>query len=147
MESIKVMLTYSMLFLFLGSAAYFDIRWKRIPWTVLGSGIIFMIICRILQGKVFDISVLTAVLPGIALLLLAWVTRETIGFGDGVSVLILGGMAGFWNCIWVLCISLTFLSVIAVFLLVFKRAGRKTKIPYLPFLLAAEGISVIFRIV
>lgn len=139
-------LVYGMLFVFLGLAAYFDIRWKRIPWTVLGSGAAFVIICRILQSNIFEITIVPAVLPGAALLLIAWVTRETIGFGDGASVLLVGGMTGFRNCIWVLCISLTLLSIMAILLLALKRAGKKTKIPYLPFLLAAEGISVIFQI-
>ncbi len=139
-------LIYGMLFLFLGSAAYYDIRWKSIPWTILGTGVIFMVICRILQRNDEGIAMLLAVLPGIVLLFIAWATGETIGFGDGMSVLLLGGMTGFRNCIWVLCISLMLLSAIAVLLLALKKAGRKTKIPYLPFLFVAEGIFVIFII-
>ncbi len=38
----------AMLFVFLGLAAYFDCRFRRIPWSVLGMGTIFMIICNIL---------------------------------------------------------------------------------------------------
>ncbi len=81
-----------------------------------------------------------AALPGLFLLVLAWLTKESIGYGDGISVILLGGMVGLRNCIWVLCISLLLLSLAGLVLLVIKRVDRKTKIPYLPFLLAAESV-------
>lgn len=130
----------AMLFVFLGLAAYFDCRFRRIPWSVLGMGTIFMIICNILQWKEFKVGILSAALPGLFLLVLAWLTKESIGYGDGISVILLGGMVGLRNCIWVLCISLLFLSLAGLVLLVIKRVDRKTKIPYLPFLLAAESV-------
>ncbi len=130
----------AMLFVFLGLAAYFDCRFRRIPWSVLGMGTIFMIICNILQWKEFKVGILSAALPGLFLLVLAWLTKESIGYGDGISVILLGGMVGLRNCIWVLCISLLLLSLAGLVLLVIKRVDRKTKIPYLPFLLAAESV-------
>ncbi len=130
----------AMLFVFLGLAAYFDCRFRRIPWSVLGMGTIFMIISNILQWKEFKVGILSAALPGLFLLVLAWLTKESIGYGDGISVILLGGMVGLRNCIWVLCISLLLLSLAGLVLLVIKRVDRKTKIPYLPFLLAAESV-------
>lgn len=91
-------------------------------------------------------GILPAVLPGLFLLILAWFTKESIGYGDGISVLLLGGMVGLRNCIWVLGISLLLLSLVGLVLLVIKRVDRKTKIPYLPFLLVAEGMLLLCRI-
>lgn len=145
-EKIKFVIG-AMLLVFLGLAAYFDCRLKRIPWSVLGMGAIFMILCNILQWKEFKMGILLSVLPGMFLLMLAWFTKESIGYGDGISVLLLGGMAGLRNCIWVLCISLLLLSLVGLVLLVIKRVDRKTKIPYLPFLLAAESILLLCRII
>lgn len=144
-ENIKIVVG-AMLFVFLGLAAYFDCRFRRIPWSVLGMGAIFMIICNILQWKEFKMEILPAVLPGMFLLMLAWLTKEGIGYGDGISVLLLGGMVGFKNCIWVLCISLLLLSMVGLVLLVVRRVERKTKIPYLPFLLVAEGMLLLCHI-
>ena len=136
----------AMLLVFLGLAAYFDCRWKKIPWSVLGMGVIFMVICNILQWEKFQLGFFLAVIPGLFLLLLAWFTKESIGYGDGISVLLLGGMTGLKNCIWVLCISLLFLSLVGMVLLVVKRVNRKTKIPYLPFLFVAEGAFLVCSI-
>lgn len=137
----------AMLFVFLGLAAYYDCRWKRIPWSVLGMGAIFMIICLIVEHAQDGVGILLALIPGTCLLLLAWVTGENIGYGDGIGVLLLGGIAGFRNCIWALCFSLFLLSVAGIILLGLKKAKRGTKLPYIPFLLAAEGILNVFHIV
>lgn len=132
-----------MILVFLGVAAYFDIRYKRIPLWVQGMGVIFGCIGIIIQGQGLQWANLFALIPGIFLLVLSFVTGESIGYGDGISVLILGGLAGFNNCMWVLCISLIFISMAGIILLAIKRASRKTKLPYIPFLLAAESVWLV----
>lgn len=145
-NNIQIMIT-SMILVYLGASAYCDFRWKRIPWCVQGMGFVFMCICIIVQWKDSNTDLLFAIMPGAFLLLLAWVTKESIGYGDGVSILLLGGMAGFRNCVWVLCFSLILLSVAGLILLVIRRVNRKTKIPYLPFLFVAESFMLLFRVV
>lgn len=130
----------AMIIVFLGLGTYFDVRYKRIPWWIQTMGLMFVLLCVILQWKRLDIGFLLSMLPGVCLLVIAWSTKESIGYGDGISTLLLGGLAGFRNCIWVMCFSLFLLSVIGLVLLVLKKVGRKTRIPYLPFMLAAEGI-------
>lgn len=147
MEQVTSWLTNSMLLFFLGVAAYFDCKKKRIPWCVQGMGAIFAVILFAIEHDRTGASILLAIVPGVMLLLLSWLTREGIGYGDGISVLLLGGMAGFHNCVWTLCFSLLLLSLTGLALLVLKRADRKTKIPYLPFLFTAEGVLMIFHIV
>lgn len=143
-KSIQILITI-MILVFLGVSAYCDCRWKRIPWCVQGMGFIFVCISIIVQWKESYNNFFLAIVPGVFLLFLAWVTKENIGYGDGISVLLLGGMAGLRNCIWVLCFSLILLSITGLVLLVIKRVNRKTKIPYLPFLFVAESLLVLFR--
>lgn len=146
MEQNIQLAVYMMLFGFLGTAAYFDLRWKRIPRSVLAAGTIFALVCMLIQQKEIGWEFLWTVFPGIVLLFIAWGTRESIGYGDGISVLILGGMMGLRNCIWVLCISLLLLSLSGLFLYVLKKVNRKTKLPYVPFLFAAESISIALHV-
>lgn len=146
MEQTTFWMMHSMLLIFLGVAAYFDCKSKRIPWSVQGMGVIFTAILFMTEHDRTGASLLLAMVPGVMLILLSWLTRESIGYGDGISVLLLGGMAGFHNCVWTLCISLLLLSLTGLTLLVFKRADRKTKIPYLPFLFAAEGVLTVFHV-
>ncbi len=128
---------------FLSVATYYDIRYKRIPVWVQGMGMVFVCIGIIIQGHGLQWANLLALIPGIFLLILSFVTGESIGYGDGISVLILGGLAGFSNCMWVLCISLIFISMAGIILLAIKRATRKTRLPYIPFLLAAESVWLV----
>lgn len=146
MEKNVQLAVYVMLFGFLGAAAYFDMKWKRIPRSVLAVGTIFTLVCMLIQQKEIGWELLWTVLPGITLLFVAWGTKESIGYADGISVLFLGGMMGFRNCIWVLCISLFLLSLSGLALYILKKVNRKTKLPYLPFLFAAESISVVFHV-
>jgi len=136
-----------MLFLFLGVGTYFDLRFKRIPWSIFGVGTVFAIVASIIQRKGIILNLFPEILPGVALLLIAWATKENIGYGDGISVILLGVMAGFKNCILVLCLSLLLLSIFGIILMILKRAGRKTKLPYLPFMFIAESILVACKII
>lgn len=87
---------------------------------------------------------LTAVLPAIFLLLLSWGTGEKIGYGDGLTLLILGNLltgAQVWK-ILAGAICLTF--PISVILLITGKATGATRLPFVPFLfLAACGIYAV----
>lgn len=132
-----------MIMVFLGIATYFDFRRKMIPIWVQAMGIIFLCITQIVKGQGWNWEILLALLPGILLLGISFVTRESIGYGDGIAVLILGGMIGARKCMWVICISLFMMSVVGIVLLATKRATRKTRIPYIPFMFAAESFLII----
>lgn len=136
----------TMIFVYLGISTYWDLRYKRIPWSVQGMGFIFLCICILVQWKELSLLYLVAFVPGICLLLLAGITGENIGYADGVSVMLLGGMIGFRGCIWMLCISMLLLSVFGLLMLLLKRMTRKSKIPYLPFLFLAGNMLMFFRI-
>ena len=144
--NIQIMIVM-MVFVYLSASAYWDFRYKRIPWCVQGMGFVFMCICIMAQWKEINLYYFLAYIPGIFLLMLAWITKENVGYGDGISVFLLGGMVGFRNCIWVLCISMILLSFVGVIMLLIKRANRKTKIPYLPFLFVAESLFTLLQFV
>ena len=77
-------------------------------------------------------EVLTGMLPGGVLLLAAWVTKESIGYGDGIVLLVVGVFCGIKKTVAILGISLIMAALMAMLLLVLRRAGRKTELPFLP---------------
>jgi len=77
-------------------------------------------------------EVLTGMLPGGVLLLAAWVTKESIGYGDGIVLLVVGVFCGIKKTVAILGISLILAALMAMLLLVLRRAGRKTELPFLP---------------
>ena len=141
-ENIKILQTL-MIVVYMGISTYFDFRWKRIPWWIQGMGVIFLCIYSTMQGGAPGIELLLSVVPGIVMLGLSFVTKESIGYGDGVTMMIVGGMIGLRNCVWVICISLVMISIVGIVLMIIKRASGKTRIPYIPFMFAAESLLLL----
>jgi len=75
-----------------------------------------------------------ALLPGTAALVLAKITREQIGMGDGWELILMGNWLGLSDCLLALGIALLGIFLISVVLLLLGRAGRNTRIAFVPFL-------------
>lgn len=108
-----------------------DLRTRKIPWipvVILG---MVVFVYRIWSG-ISLAEVAAGVIPGGVLLLVSAVTEESIGYGDGLVLLVLGLFCGVAETVAVLGMALLLASVLSMVLLALKRAGRKTKLPFLP---------------
>lgn len=75
-------------------------------------------------------------LPGIAALWIAFFTKEQIGYGDGVCLLILGNVIPMEVLLKMVMNGLILLNIYSLVLMIKKKAKRKTTLPFLPFLTA-----------
>ena len=132
----------------MGSAALFDVRTKKIPlpliWIAGGCSLLAGAL-QLRNGSCNAQELMASLMPGAALLLVSLVAREAVGYGDGLLLLVAGPLFG-WQKMW-LCIpaALLLTTLVSVVLLAWKKADRKTKIPFVPFLAAGMGvISVAF---
>lgn len=79
--------------LFLGACAVRDVRYGRIPWTLLaigaGLGMAYTVFFRHSLPEL-----LAAVLPGVFLIITAFLTKEQIGYGDGICCAVSGLFVG-----------------------------------------------------
>lgn len=121
-----------------------DIRNRRVPiWLLLTGGIpsltVIFFQCVISGREVVDI--LKGMLPGTGLLLVAFVTKNA-GYGDGIALLCLGIVLGGGKSLLLLGLSLFLISIFSLTMLVTRKAGRNTGIPYFPFLTGAWLIVV-----
>lgn len=82
-------------------------------------------------------------LLGAVFYLISIVTAEAVGKGDSVMIGICGAAIGFSATCMVLCVGLLFSSVVSLFLLCIKKAGRKTRIPFYPFLAIGELVTAL----
>lgn len=111
--------------------------------TVAVIGVIGVILqLGILQEN--GLEIFSGILVGIVLLLLAKMTREKIGYGDGWIFVVTGIYLGFRGNIYLLLLSLFGASLASIFLLVFKKADRKTELPFVSFIL--PGYLLLFVI-
>ena len=130
-----------------------DLDTKLIPNRILGPATVVGIVL-LLAGHLVDTSggdLIEAAIGGAAyfvvMLLLALIVKGGIGFGDVKLALLIGVFVGFLGLEHVLVTGIgSFLigGVVAVFLLLTRKAGRKDAIPFGPFMTAAATITIFF---
>ena len=102
--------------------------------TVMIAGILGVIFqFGIIQEN--GLKIIGGIFIGIVLLLLAKMTREKIGYGDGWIFVVTGIYMGFRNNMYLLLLSLFLASLVSICLLVFKKVNKKTELPFVPFIL------------
>lgn len=121
--------------LFLGYFTYEDIQKMQLSKR----GILFFGILGIAVSIIFPVHKIYQILLGMGiggfLLLASWISRQGIGAGDGIVVLICGIYLGFQkNCLLLIC-ALLLSSLFSIILWIGKKVNRKQKIPFIPFLL------------
>jgi prepilin signal peptidase PulO-like enzyme (type II secretory pathway) len=84
-----------------------------------------------------------AVLPGAGCILISFLTREALGYGDGIVIMVHGLGMGFTCTVEWLLLGFFLSAIWAVYLCVFRKADRKKEFPFLPFLLGAFVIEMV----
>ena len=130
------------------AASILDIRNRRIPvWMLVlgGSFTVLTVVSRSGLTLAECVEMVKGCVPGTILLVMAAVTGKA-GTADGIILIFLGICMGSRICLTVFVLSLVLISVFSGVLLALRRAGRNTRLPYLPFLSAALllGQALIF---
>lgn len=118
--------------------AWCDYRTKLIEtkwlWIIGGAGIVLLLLQSgmAIMGQVF-----AGTLPGLVLLLLARISEESIGFGDGWLFVVTGIFLGLKKNAVLLLGSLILAGVFAIVCLVLKKKEKNDRIALAPFVLAA----------
>lgn len=132
-NSILVNISYLLVALLLITESYFDIKTKKINIIFL----LFFTVTGVAAALFFKqngvVSALLGALEGIILLGIAYVTKEGIGYGDGMVILGTGLILGWRNNILMFFAGLLFSSLFSIILLI-KDKNRKKRIPFIPFL-------------
>ena len=119
-----------MLAVLIGFAIY-DIKTKTIPVVAVAIIATSVLLYRLCMG-IGMLELVIGLIPGIVLLVLAFATRESIGTGDGLVLCILGLFCGWRQCLAMFAMALVLSAILSIILLVCRKAGRKTELPFLP---------------
>lgn len=141
---IDSILTEALAFVLLCICSVFDIRKKELPLMILITGFLVALgieMWCIWKGLESVAGIAESLLPGVFLLLLSFCTREKVGYGDGLLLIVLGLFLGFFRCFLILCIGLIFSSAFALILLLFCKAEKNSRLPLVPFLTIGMGVS------
>lgn len=130
-------------FILMGLCAIYDLRSKRIPLVLIALCAVLSVIESVIgltDHVRTPVMILAALMPGIFLLFLSFVTKQAVGFGDGLLMCAVGPILGFRLMMSGVMLGFFLSSLAAIFLLIFKKADKKTKMPFVPFLASAMGV-------
>lgn len=127
----------TVILLFLAVGAYVDFCTKKVSGMFLGIFFIVCVACVIYLKDYDNHWRYIGLLTGIIFCVISYLSRQAVGLGDAVVSSILGFALGIYDMLLVLFLAFCFTAVIGSLLLVLKRIGRKTQIPFLPFVYVA----------
>lgn len=118
----------------------YDIRLKKIPivatliWGLCGATIVIIGCREELLNYVF------AIVPGMIMLLVSWITKQSVGYGDGVVLLILGIYVGWQSILAIYMLSVLIAGISGIILMLFFHKNKNYEIPFVPYLAISFGI-------
>lgn len=142
----------------LGIAAYMDLRSRCIKrwilflyfWAAIAGHIVLIALdggCRGFEdGKSLLLAefaeILTGMIPGMLCVFLSLVTRQALGYGDSLLILICGASLGLTQCMQVIMIAFAGAGIWAVLQILFRKADGGKEFPFVPFLLVGAVFCV-----
>ena len=126
----------------LGIMSVEDIRKKGIKrlWLI-GLGIVGLIF-TIADAEVLCVSFLLRFVPGVVIVLLAWATREQIGMGDALLILVMGWYLNAIELVDVCLLAFFIAGLVALVLLVVIKKSKKFELPMVPFIFAGYVVML-----
>lgn len=115
--------------------SYFDLKEKKIPVIAVLLGIIAITVLNVIGRDISLPACLIGTVFGGLLLLISRLTKNALGMGDALLVLMIGAGMGIYQTALVLFYGLLVTAVVSAILLCMKRVKRNTEIPFVPFLL------------
>ncbi len=126
-----------------------DVRKKEVPiWEVIACFTISALsaVAGLYMGEKNLTDIVLSLIPGTLIVLVALVSREQIGYGDGLLILGSGPALGLYDLGMGTVIALFSSGVISGALLIMKKAGKKTRIPFVPFITFGMGVMLLAKI-
>ena len=126
----------------LGIMSVEDIRKKGIKrlWLI-GLGIVGLIF-TVADAEVLCVSFLLRFVPGVVFVLLAWATREQIGMGDALLILVMGWYLNAIELVDVCLLAFFIVGLVALVLLVVIKKTKKFELPMVPFIFAGYVVML-----
>lgn len=133
------------LFLLLLSA-FSDIRKKEISlWIVICMALLSLSdgAIALFNGKRTIEDLIVCIVPGVIMMLLALLSRQSIGYGDGLIILAIGMTFGISKLAAGIAIALFTSGIMSIFLIAIRKAKRNDTFPFVPFIFAGMVVSVL----
>ncbi len=116
--------------------SYYDLKERRIPIKGLMVGLTLSVGYLFVNMGLGEVGygLIWNTLPAIFITLLAFLTRDQIGYGDGAVLLVVGICIGVMDTIAILFIAFFLCSLWGVVRIALKKGTIKSKYAFVPFL-------------
>ena len=119
-----------------------DLKKRKINMIFLAIGIIAGVAMLIYEfGRVWQ-SALGGLAVGMAIILVAQITDEKIGYGDGILIACLGLILGGRYTVTMILFGCLACCLVSMILLACGKAGKQTKLPFVPFLIPGVVVTL-----
>ena len=81
---------------------------------------------------------------GLIIIIISFLTNESIGLGDGIIICSTGLMLGWKKNMIMFFLACFICAVLSAVLLTLKKVDKKSKIPFVPFMVPAFLLTVVF---
>lgn len=133
----------AVLFFSLAVAAFIDWKKKKVYLPMIIATGCAGVIIHIFMQDMTIMDIIVGVLPGIILLFLGYVTKESIGYGDGCIFIMTGVYLGGLGNLMLLVISSVLAGIYAIVILLMRKGSRNDSFAYVPFVLFAYVVLII----
>lgn len=124
-------------------AGILDIKSRMISRRMIA--VLFLACCIMLpfQNNFSILDTVGGLSIGLCAIALSVASREQIGKGDGMVITAVGIAVGARRCFLVVCMASFLMCITAIGVLVLRRGGRQTRLPFLPALFAGYLLCVV----
>lgn len=114
-----------------------DIRYRQVPLWLLVVGGTLAVLLRWAEEPKELWMMLAGGLVGICFLAISRITKEALGYGDSILIVILGLFLGFWNIMYLLILAFFLSALFSIGGLALRYFAKHSGFPFIPFLTAA----------
>ncbi len=127
----------------LSSFTWTDVRKKELPLPLLAvCAAAGLVICLITKEPSLS-GMFGGICIGGVLLLCALISRDSIGFGDGLMFVVTGIYLGFWGNLVLLFMAAVVCAAVGGILMLTKKYTRKQNLPFAPFVLVSDVMMLV----
>jgi leader peptidase (prepilin peptidase)/N-methyltransferase len=131
--------------LFLALCAYYDLKSLQLPlFLLVVFGVASGVLCLANDGFANG-EFLLCLMPGMLFLLISFLTREALGYGDGVVLLLVCLLLEMKTIMLFIMLALALSALTALAVVTLMKKSRQTRLPFMPFLLVAWGVIIIWQ--
>lgn len=120
--------------------AILDIKKRQISVLVVLLMAIFEIGYKFYYDLILFPECILSIIPGLIMIIIAFFSDQSIGYGDGLLVMCLGLYMMVEQILFIGIISVTIAGVFAIILVIFGHKKKNYEIPFVPFMVIGYGM-------